>query len=99
MKLFHTRLELTNPWSKDRFKNLGCIFGKISKNLAWELEHTFYDGTILDFSFTVSRQEDHAGLEIVLGLLTYGIHFKIYDTRHWDHENNRWYIYENKAAD
>ncbi len=85
MKLLHTRLGLTNPWSKDRFKNLGCVSGKISKNLAWELEHTFYDGTILDFDFTISRREDHAGLEIVLGILTYGIHFKIYDTRHWDY--------------
>ncbi len=90
MKLLNIRLELTNPWREDRFKNLGCVSGKISKNLAWELGHTFYDGTIVDFDFTISRQEDHAGLDFVLGILTYGIHFKIYDTRHWDYENRSW---------
>ncbi len=94
MKLLHTRLELTNPWSKDRFKNLGCVSGRISKNLAWELEHTFYDGTIVDFDFSISRQEDHAGLECVLGVLTYGIHFRIYDIRHWDYGRGQWENYD-----
>ncbi len=90
MKLINLRLGISNPWAKDRFKNLGCVYGKITKHLAWELEHTFYDGTIVEIDFSISRQEDHAGLNINLGMLTYGIHFQIYDTRHWDYENNHW---------
>jgi hypothetical protein len=88
--MINFRLEIRNPWSKDRFKNLGSISGRISKNKAWELEHTFYDGMLLDFDFNFTTRKDHAGLDIVLGLLTYGIHFQIYDTRHWDYENQKW---------
>ncbi len=94
MKLINFRLEIANPWSKDRFKNLGCVFGKISKNLAWELEHTFYDGTVIDFDISITRRENHAGLEVVLGILTYGIHFRIYDTRHWDYARGCWENYD-----
>lgn len=94
---FH--LEISNPFSKNRFKDLGSLHGKISKNKFWELQHTFYDGTILESTFKFSTKGDHAGLEIVLGVITYGIHFRIYDTRHWDYETNRWYIYDDKGAD
>ncbi len=94
MNIIKLHLEILNPWSKDRFKNLGCIHGPISKNKAWELEHTFFDGTLLDFSFNITAKEDHAGLEIVLGILTYGIHFRIYDTRHWNIEKRTWEVYD-----
>ena len=88
------RLEIQNPWAKDRFKNLGCISGKIFKNKAWELEHTFYDGLILDCSFEFTRKMDHAGLELGLGILGYGISFHLYDIRHWNNETNDWVKYD-----
>ena len=87
------RIEIQNPWSRDIFKNLGCIFGRLTRHKSWELEHTVYDGTLFDFNFEWTRRGDHAGLEIVLGVLTYGIRFRIYDHRHWDYENNRWAVY------
>ena len=92
--MINLRLELQNPWSKDRFKNLGCLHGRITKHKAWELEHTFYDGMIIDCDFKFSTKGDHAGLSIMLGLLVYGVHFTVYDTRHWDYENNCWQVYE-----
>lgn len=92
--MINLRAAISNPWSKERFKNLGCLHGRISKNKAWELEHTFYDGLILDIDFTFNTKCDHAGLNIVLGILGYGIHFSVYDTRHWDYENNCWKTYE-----
>ena len=92
--MINLRLELKNPWAKDKFKNLGCLHGRISKNKAWELEHTFYDGLLIDIDFSITRHCDHAGLNIVLGILGYAVHFSIYDTRHWDYETNDWKKYE-----
>lgn len=83
-------LEIKNPLSKDRFKDLGCISGKLTKNKSWELQHTFYDGILLDCTLEWTRHRDHAGLEIVLGTLGYGIHFSIYDNRHWDYVTGQW---------
>lgn len=88
------RFELQNPWTKDRFKNLGCLHGRISKNKAWELEHTFYDGMLADCNFEFTTKGDHAGLDLALGILGYGVHFRIYDTRHWDYETNDWVKYD-----
>jgi len=95
--MINLRFELQNPWSKDRFKNLGCIYGRITKNKAWELEHTFYDGMLIDMDFKITRRCDHAGLSLVFGLFGYAIHFSIHDTRHWNYEENRWYIYDDKG--
>ncbi len=88
------RLEIQNPWSKDLFKDIGSVSGKLTKNKSWELQHTFYDGMLLDCTLECTRQRDHAGLEIVLGVLTYGVHFRIYDNRHWDYEHNNWKEYD-----
>jgi hypothetical protein len=90
------RLEIRNPWSKDRFKNLGCVFGKITKHTAWELEHTFYDGMLVDLDFEFTTKQDHAGIRFSLGVFGYAVGFSIYDTRHWDQENNCWKKYDEK---
>ncbi len=87
------RIEIKNPWDKDRFLNLGCLFGRLTKNKSWELQHTIYDGTLFDFTFEWTRRGDHAGLEVVLGIFTYGVHFRIYDHRHWDYDTNTWKDY------
>ena len=88
--MINLHVEIQNPWTKDRFKNLGSLHGKISEYKAWELEHTFYDGMLLDLNLKFTTKGDHAGLNIEFGLLGYSIHFIIYDTRHWDYENNTW---------
>ena len=90
MNIVNFHIAISNPWSKDRFKNLGSVSKQITKNKSWELQHTFYDGTIFDSTFKLTTKEDHAGLELVFGILTYGIHFRIYDNRHWNYENNKW---------
>jgi len=84
------RLEIRNPWSRDRFKNLGCVFGKITKNMTWEIEHTYYDGMLVDLDFEFTTKQDHAGLRFCLGILGYAIGFTIYDIRHWNSETNTW---------
>jgi hypothetical protein len=92
--MINFRLELANPWRRDYFRNLGCLHGRISKNTAWELEHTFYDGLLLDCEFKFTTKQDHAGLNIILGVLGYAVHFSIYDTRHWDYGRGEWKQYD-----
>lgn len=94
MNILNIRIELTNPFDRwDFFKNLGCINGQLTKNKAWELEHTFYSPMLFDADINWSRCQDHAGLRIVLGICGYGISFQIYDTRHWNYDTNTWEVY------
>ena len=95
MKIFNLRTQLSLPF--DHFKNLGCISGQITKHTAWELEHTYYSGSFFDIDVSWSIREDHAGFEICLGLFGYGVHFHIYDTRHWDEYHKQWQVYSNEA--
>lgn len=89
MNILRFRFELTNPFDRwELFKNLGCVHGMLTENTAWELEHTYYSPLLFDLDIKWNHKEDHAGFEIVIGILGYGIHFHIYDTRHWDHDTN-----------
>jgi hypothetical protein len=86
MKIFTLRSQLSNPFDCwDYFKNLGFISGRLTKNKAWELEHTYYSPALFDIDISLSAKEDHAGFDFGIGILGYGIHFHIYDTRHWDY--------------
>ena len=92
MKIFSLRTQISLPF--DHFKNLGCISGRLGANKAWELEHTYYSGSLFDIDTSFSIQEDHAGFDLTLGLFGYGINFRIYDTRHWNYEKKAWEVYE-----
>jgi len=86
MKIFSLRTQISLPF--DHFKNLGSISGLLGYNKAWELEHNYYSGSLFDIDVSFSIREDHAGFDFTLGLFGYGVHFHIYDTRHWDYEKN-----------
>ena len=94
MNIINIRIELSNPFDRwEYFRNLGCISGKVFKHKAWELEHTFYTGMLFDTDIHWNRNTDHAGLTVVVGVLGYGIGFRIYDTRHWNYETKEWQVY------
>ena len=95
MKIFNLRTQLSLPF--DHFKNLGCISGRISEHKVWELEHTYYSGSLFDIDISWSIREDHAGFEVCLGIFGYGVHFHIYDTRHWDEYHKQWEVYSNET--
>lgn len=86
MKLFNLQTQIYLPF--EHFKNLGSVHGRISAHTAWEMEHTYYSGSLLDIDISFSVREHHAGLDFTVGLLGYGVSFRIYDTRHWSYENN-----------
>ena len=74
---------LTNPFSQ-KFKNLYCKGGMITKNKAWEFE-VLETSLLVMFDVRYTTRQDHAGLTIGLGLFGYEIQAQIYDIRHWDH--------------
>jgi hypothetical protein len=86
MKLFNLQAQIYLPF--EHFRNLGSISGVITAHTAWELEHTYHSGSLLDIDIRLSVREDHAGFEFTVGLLGYGISFRIYDVRHWDYDTN-----------
>jgi hypothetical protein len=87
MKLIHLDLNVRLPF--EYFKHLGSIQGRISEYLSWELEHSYYGGELINFYFSYSAQEDHAGLNIIAGIFGYAIHFTIYDQRHYPYESTQ----------
>ena len=83
-------ISLTNPWYKENFKNLFCRSGLITEHKAWEFEVCRYSYDLLKISFDWSLRCDHAGPSLELCLFGYGVEAKIYDTRHWDYDNDCW---------
>jgi len=91
MNIIHTRLAFTNPWDRwYYFRNLGSVSGMLFKHTAWELEHTYYSPLLLDFELQWNYKTDHAGLELGVGIVGYGVHFRIHDTRHWNYATDSW---------
>jgi hypothetical protein len=85
---------LANPFSK-RFS---IVYEKSGKTWIpykfWEF-NVYKTNIIIDFRIRYIIREDHAGLEIILGLLGWSVEYRFYDSRHWDYENNCWEVYEN----
>lgn len=56
----------------------------------WEVQAIKNDNLLrVEFEWTV--RQDHAGVNLELGLLGYEIHFTVYDFRHWNSEAGRYY--------
>jgi hypothetical protein len=91
MNIVNLRTEISNPFDRwDYFKNLGSVSGRFTRYKAWELEHTYYSPLLFDIDIQWSRNTDHAGFEFGIGILGYGVHFRIHDTRHWNYTTNSW---------
>lgn len=95
MNIINLRFELTNPFDRwEFFKPLGSVSGLLFWHKAWELEHSYMSTMLIDIDTNLTIRRDHAGLNITVGLLGYGIHFSIYDTRHWNYDLNQWVAYD-----
>ena len=83
------QMNLRNPWS-DRWKCIKCLNGSFSKHKHWEIQ---FDKTsdIIGFDVRYTVRQDHAGLFVSFALFGYDVIFNIYDSRHWNYEENRWY--------
>jgi hypothetical protein len=83
---------IQNPWS-NKFKNLFCKSGKLTKNKSWEIQ-CYESEVLVRFSMDINFRKDHGGIDMELGFLGYTISAQIYDNRHWDHEKVKWVEYE-----
>ncbi len=88
--MIYFNFNIRNPWGTDQFANVKCWHGSTPiKNKYWEIQIIkCYNLIRCEFEFNI--RQDHAGINLELGLLGYEIHFTIYDNRHWDYENKRW---------
>jgi hypothetical protein len=88
---------VANPWSR-RWENLwNQAYKTPFKNKFVELE-VIKDASIVSFNFRFTTRTDHSGLYVSLGLLGYDFGFNFYDSRHWDEQAGRYYVY-NKAGE
>jgi len=91
--MINLSFNIRNPWS-DRWK---CIYNHAGetpiKNKFWEIQ---IDKTsdIIGFEFRFTTRQDHAGVYLSLALFGYDVIFNIYDNRHWNYEEGRWYFYD-----
>lgn len=88
--MFSLRAYLENPFVKESFKNLFSRSFKVSNNKFFEFEALYHSFMILELELSYTKRRDHAGLNVVLGLLCYSVCFRVLDRRHWDYLNNRW---------
>jgi len=80
---------IRNPWS-DQFKNLWCrSYDTPFKHKFIELEIT-KDSTLISFRFNWTARQDHAGLDLEVGMFGYCVHFNFYDNRHWSQITKEW---------
>ena len=95
--MIYLNFNIRNPWGKD-FKSIGAWFGKTPwKHKCWEVQIIENDNW-LRFEFEWTVRQDHAGVNLELGLFGYEIHFTFYDSRHWDYEKGQWVIYNQKEG-
>ena len=90
--MIYLNLNIRNPFS-DRFENVWNNSKPITKNKWWELE-ILKTENLFRFEFQYTIMQDHAGINIELGLFGWECHAGIHDSRHWDYENKCWKVYE-----
>jgi hypothetical protein len=72
------------------------LFSKrLFENKAFELQISRFDpDELIEFDLDLNWQgHDHAGPRLELTVLGWFFSTKLYDTRHWDYDNNRWATY------
>ena len=91
--MIYFNINIRNPKWWDRFDNIKCWMGGTPfKNKFWELQIT-KGPELFRIEFEFTTQQDHAGLNIEVGLLGYCVHFNICDNRHWNYKEGRWMFY------
>jgi hypothetical protein len=79
-------INIRNPWS-NRWNTIWCKHGLLLKHKAWEF-NGYRTNYFIDINFSLTFNQDHAGISLLFGLFGYATEFSIYDTRHWDYDKN-----------
>ena len=95
--MINLSFNIRNPFS-DRWECIKTWTGDTPfKNKFWEAQ---IDKTadIIGIDLRYTACQDHAGFFLSVALLGYDIIFNIYDNRHWNYEEKRWYIYDEEKG-
>ncbi len=77
----------------DRFESLYATTGPTPfKHKFWEFQ-IIKSNDLLAFDLRLTSRQDHAGLDLWLGLAGYSVNFVFYDHRHWNSQTNTWVDY------
>lgn len=90
--MIYFNFNLSNPFS-DRWANVCDKSWLLGKHKGAEVQ-VVKDNNVINIAFRFTTRTDHAGAVLELGLLGYSIYLQYYDTRHWDDEKGRYYIYD-----
>ena len=92
--MIYFNINIRNPGWWNRWANIKSWAGSTPiPNKFWEVQIT-KGPELFRIEFEATTQQDHAGVNLELGLAGYCLHFTIYDHRHWDIDNNRWVQYD-----
>ena len=93
--MFRASLHIINPWAKDgenSFRNFFCAEDSITTNKNYCLEFMYHNRDLFEFTLDLKwRGQDHAGPDLMISFLTFGMHASLYDRRHWNDETDNWY--------
>lgn len=89
--MIYITFKLANPWSK-RWDSMFGHGASISEHKAIEIQ-LMKTADIVFFQVEFKTKTDHAGLYLEVGFLGFNAAFQVYDTRHWDYENDNWMKY------
>ena len=92
--MIYFNFNVRNPRWWERFANIKCWMGETPvKHKYWEVQ-IIKHRNLFRFEFEWSIRQDHAGINLELGLFGYEISFTVYDHRHWDTITNTWRQYD-----
>lgn len=84
-------LALRNPFRVRPFRMLWNRGSMITKHKGWEFQLSYYAYNWLEVKIDLNwRGESHAGPWIMINILGVQFDARIFDSRHWDIENNCW---------
>ena len=87
---------IRNPWS-NRFESFWSRIWKTPFNNKYVELELSRDFTLVSFRFNWTIRQSHAGLDMELGLFGYCVQINFYDNRHWNIEEGRYYVYDEKG--
>lgn len=91
--MINLNLRICFPFRKHQFYNLFCKTCHIYKHKYIEIQCMYVSQLFLGIGIDWSVNTDHAGVTAFIGLFGYECQITLYDSRHWDEENNDWYNY------
>lgn len=94
-------LEIRNPFFKNgEFDSLWEKSGSFTRYKHWELQLMQYGWNLFELNFDLNwNGRDHAGPNMEVGIFGYQLAITVYDSRHWDYENNTWEVYDREERE